>query len=150
MSGDEEEVGPFPDPPAEETPRDPPLAQASYYEPATGRIVGSMMAHEADIAASTPPGCGVIAGQWDAARFYVLDGEAVLRPETAEPEREGSVILFGAYPPESVVTVTNEAGDEIAFAASEGPLTLLDPGLYRLRIEPPFPHHPVAIKVEIP
>lgn len=86
----------------------------------------------------------------DEDEVWVEDGTLRPRPAALLPAEApaGVVLDLGALPPETPLTVRNEAGQEGTATAGEG-VTLADPGRYRIRAEPAFPWQVVDHEIEV-
>jgi hypothetical protein len=110
----------------------------TFYLPETGQIVGRMEARLSDMEASKPSGSLIYPGAWTAEDYYIVAGKHTLRPRLDPPVVSGKTMTFKLavvcrliiYDPDGQKTEVED--DEIT-------LTLEDVGLYRWRIEPPFP-----------
>ena len=125
------------------------------YDPATGMITGRMEAGVATVMANVGPERGFLAGTLaDPASHYVAFDPVRVesKPEVPVPaavQPVGWTYTLSDLPAGSLVTVRNEAGDELMIADLSEPLTLLDAGLYHLSVAPPFPWVGFEIEVEL-
>lgn len=125
------------------------------YDPATGMITGRMEADVATVMANVGPERGFLAGTLaDPATHYVAFDPVRVEPKPVVPVPDAVQPVGWAYtlsdlPAGTLVTVRNEAGDELAITDLSEPLTLLDAGLYHLALAPPFPWVGYEIEVEL-
>lgn len=125
------------------------------YDPATGMITGRMEADVATVMANVGPERGFLAGTLaDPAGHYVAFDPVRVEPKPEVPvpaavQPVGWTYTLSDLPAGSLVTVRNEAGDELMIADLSEPLTLLDAGLYHLTVAPPFPWVGFEIEVEL-
>ena len=70
---------------------------------------------------------------------------SITLPETVAP---GTALDLAALPPETVLTVRNEAREVASGTAGDG-VTLADPGVYLIRAEPPWPWQTIEHRVEV-
>lgn len=123
------------------------------YDLDTGRIL--MRCAGENAAAAFQPEFGQGALDLDPPRLvdfdaHHVDAGAVLdRPRVAFPRAvaAGEPIGLDHVPAGASITVTNEVGDSVTLTAFDEALTLLDAGLYRVRIEAPFPWQTEALEV---
>ena len=54
----------------------------TYYERATGRIVGSAMCDESDVEINKPNNCDIAEGIFEGDRYYFVDGVPMAMPES--------------------------------------------------------------------
>ena len=80
---------------------------------------------------------------------WIDGGVRVARPAITLPVSvpAGAALDLGGLPPETVLTVRNEAGQEASGTAGAG-VTLADPGAYRIRAEPPWPWQAIDHRIE--
>lgn len=93
----------------------------------------------ADLQAEVNPGCLWIEGTHDGDTHYVVDGVPQPRP-VCPPYDHTS--LTGA-PDGSTVTIRNEDDETLVLEYPldpADPLDLIHPGVYRYRVDPPFPY----------
>lgn len=125
------------------------------YDPATGMITGRIEADVATVMANVGPERGFLAGTLaDPETHYVAFDPVRAEPKPVVPvpaavQPSGWTYTLSDLPAGSLVTVRNEAGDELAISDLSEPLTLLDAGLYHLAIAPPFPWVGFGIEVEL-
>lgn len=94
---------------------------------------------------STPPGAALDA--WERVSYDPLANAYKPRPELTAPTQ--NPVPLSGYPAGTKVTVTNEAGDSLVILDLSLPLTLIDPGVYTLRFEPPFPWLPLTTTMKV-
>lgn len=88
----------------------------------------------------------------DAHAFRVVGGSLQLRPDLpglAIPETAPAVIDLSVLPEGTVLRITNEPGDILEITDLGAPLTLTEPGLYTLRLTPPFPWAARSLALEL-
>ncbi|MGK8234061.1 hypothetical protein ACLGGT_07735 [Roseovarius sp. MS2] len=129
--------------------------RANIYDTATGQIMGHIEASAETAMANVTPERGLfVAPLAETATHYIAFNPLRLaaRPQITPPDtaqQTGWAYDLSALPEGSVVTVLNEAGDELTLSDLSEPLTLLDPGLYRLTVAPPLPWVGFDIEVEL-
>lgn len=81
--------------------------------------------------------------------LYVHDGLVIPRPALEDLPVVGNVVDFSSVPIGSSASVFNEANDEYVVVDFSDPLELVDPGVYRVTVTPPFPYlkHEQTIEV---
>lgn len=88
------------------------------------------------------PGQGWVPGVFPGRTHWIGPEGPAERPAPIEPLRYGARFDFAAFPADTVLRVTNEAGETETWTVGEEPeLLLVDPGRYVVAAEPPFPHH---------
>lgn len=90
-----------------------------------------------------------IEGAFHSNSFYVVDNAAIARPESFQPVLVGNVLSVAGLPPETTIVLRNEAGDTLVMRASDGDITFNDSGIYRIEVNPPFPHRHLTAILEI-
>lgn len=109
----------------------------TFYDPASGRIIGTVDAPDDDPSTVPPPGAAAIAGQWLPDGWWVQEGEALPRPEIGQIDGD---LMPADMPPGTKVFVAR-AGDleEAEMPAAPGSSLGLPPGRWRIVLVPPFP-----------
>lgn len=85
-----------------------------------------------------------VIGMWDGREWYRNpDGLLVARPVTPQPTLAGNMLTCEGLPPETIIRVWAPDNASMETTAEKittaGGLRLVDPGEYRLEVEPPFP-----------
>lgn len=128
---------------------------ANIYNTTTGQIVGHIEASAETAMANVTPERGLfVAPLADTATHYIAFNPLRLaaRPKITAPDTAqstGWAYDLSALPEGSVITVRNEAGDEMTLSDLSEPLTLIDAGRYRLAVAPSFPWSGFEIEMEL-
>ena len=139
------------------------MSEYTLYDVASGRIATSLTTgNPANLAANLRPGQDWIAGLYGPGEFYVIDPRGVdfapdqitINPGSVAPRPRAPVPLASPYtltalPAGTVVTVSNEAGDILEISDMLGDLELIDPGLYRITVAPPWPYVTETTEIEV-
>lgn len=123
-----------------------------YFDAVTGEWRGSANAPQNDIIANTPAGCLIVPGYLMGNTHYCFHGEILPRPAPVSISATGTtphLIDLSGFPAGTTVTLRNEDDEVMVLTEMTAPVVLKDAGLYRFSAAPPFPHHPVALEIEV-
>ncbi|MGR3498767.1 MAG: hypothetical protein ACU0E9_07735 [Limimaricola soesokkakensis] len=135
------------DPAAGDTVRRPILAVGSTLRPEFERMVAR---GEDVIEVAAPPPMPSRSGDaWAPCFWDAQAGEVQDRPAVPALAIEAGAVDLSALPAGAAVTFRNEAGEELTLTDLAEPVTLADPGEYRVAVDPPFPWLPARQVIEV-
>lgn len=123
------------------------------YEAATGRLVKLLQCAPDDLPLNVAAGQSAILG--DASNpdtHFVTDGQVIPRPELPAFLAGPAPLALDltGLPMGARVLVRNADGDQLEVTDFATPLTLRDPGPYRVQVAAPWPWRPLDQLLEVP